>query len=64
VVGRKFARGEESFSNIFTFGPDDGKIDLRIENRESKLVFGSNTLNGTFQMGRVLITAEYGDERP
>ena len=64
VLGRKFARGEENNSAVFTFGPNEGKIDLRIENREARLQFGSNTLDGTFQMGRILITAEYGDERP
>lgn len=64
VLGSKFARGEQSASEVFTFGPNDGKIDLRIENRETRLKFGSNTLDGTFQMGRILITAEYGDERP
>lgn len=64
VVGRKFARGDESYSPVFTFGPDDGKVDMRIENRESRLIFTSNTVNGDYQMGRILVTAEYGDERP
>lgn len=64
VVGRKFARGPEEYSQVFTFGPNDGKVDMRVENRESRLVFGSNSLNGNFEMGRIMITAEYGDERP
>jgi hypothetical protein len=64
VLGRKFARGDEELSPIFTFGPDDGKVDLRIENRESRLKFESNTVGGSYQMGRVMVTAELGDERP
>ena len=64
VIGRKFARGEQELSPVFQFGPNDGKVDLRIENRESRLKFESNTLNGHFEMGRILITAEHGDERP
>jgi len=64
VLGRAFARGEEQSSPIFTFGPDDGKVDMRVENRESRLLFSSNTLNGNYEMGRILITAEYGDARP
>jgi len=64
VIGRKFARGAESLSPVFTFGPDEGKVDMRIENRESRLQFTSNTVNGNYEMGRILITAEYGDERP
>jgi hypothetical protein len=64
IIGRKFARGEEAQSPVFTFGPNDGKVDLRIENRESRIVFNSNVVNGNFEMGRILITAEFGDERP
>jgi hypothetical protein len=64
VVGRKFARGEEQTSAEFIFGPDTGKIDLRIENRESRLRFVSNVVDGNYEMGRVLVTAEFGDERP
>jgi hypothetical protein len=64
VIGRKFARGNEEESPVFTFGPNDGKVDLRIENRESRIKFESNVAGGDYQMGRVLVTAEYGDERP
>lgn len=64
VIGRKFARGDQELSPVFTFGANEGKVDLRIENRESKLKFESNVGGGDYQMGRILITAEYGDERP
>ena len=64
IIGRKFARGEQAESPLFTFSPDDGKVDLRIENRESKIKFTSNVVNGNFEMGRILVTAEFGDERP
>jgi len=64
ILGRKFARGETETSGPFYFDPDTGKIDLRVEHREVRLKFESNVLNGNFEMGRLLITAEYGDERP
>lgn len=64
ILGRKFARGAVENSGPFYFDPDTGKIDLRVEHREIRLQFESNTLNGNFEMGRLLITAEYGDERP
>jgi hypothetical protein len=64
VLGRKFARGSIENSGPFPFDPDTGKIDLRVEHREIKLKFESNVLDGNFEMGRILITAEYGDERP
>jgi hypothetical protein len=64
ILGRKFARGDTETSGPFYFDPDTGKIDLRVEHREVRLKFESNVLNGNFEMGRLLITAEYGDERP
>lgn len=64
VLGAKFARGVEESSGPFKFGPNDGKIDMRVEYREAKLQFVSNAINGNYEMGRLLITAEYGDERP
>jgi hypothetical protein len=64
ILGRKFARGDTETSGPFYFDQDTGKIDLRVEHREMRLKFESNTLDGNFEMGRLLITAEYGDERP
>ena len=64
IVGRKFARGTYENNGPYSFSPDTGKIDLRIEHREMNLQFVSNTIDGNFEMGRILITAEYGDERP
>jgi hypothetical protein len=65
ILGRKFASGAfEESSGPFYFTQDTGKIDLRVENRLMRLQFVSNEVNGNFEMGRNLITAEYGDERP
>lgn len=64
ILGSKFARGESEEFGPYVFGPNEGKIDLRVENRETRLKFESNELDGNFEMGRLLITAEYGDERP
>ena len=64
IDGRKFARGPIENSGPFYFDPDTGKIDLRVEHREITLTFTSNDINGNYEMGRLLITAEYGDERP
>jgi hypothetical protein len=64
IYGRKFARGPIENSGPFTFNENTEKIDLRIEHREVRLQFESNELSGNYEMGRLLITAEYGDERP
>jgi hypothetical protein len=64
ILGRKFAQGTTENSGPFAFDPDTGKIDLRVEHREIRLKFESNAIDGNYEMGRLLITAEYGDERP
>lgn len=64
VLGRKFANTEPEISGPFYFMPDTGKIDLRVEHRLVKLKFESNCINGDYEMGRNMITAEFGDERP
>jgi hypothetical protein len=65
VLGRKFAGGQyEEIDGPFYFTQDTGKIDLRVEHRLIRLKFESNDINGNYEMGRNLITAEFGDERP
>jgi hypothetical protein len=65
VIGRKFAGGQyEEIDGPFYFTQDTGKIDLRVEHRLIRLKFESNDIDGNYEMGRNLITAELGDERP
>jgi hypothetical protein len=65
ILGRKFAGGQnEENSGPYYFTQDTGKIDLRVEHRLVRLQFESNEIDGNYEMGRNLITAEFGDERP
>ena len=67
ILGRKFANGgptDEENSGPYYFDPSTGKIDLRVEHRLVRILFESNQIGGNFEMGRLLITAEFGDERP
>ena len=65
ILGRKFAGGvSEEDSGPYYFTQDTGKIDLRVEHRLIRLKFVSNDIDGDYEMGRNLITAEFGDERP
>jgi hypothetical protein len=64
VLGRKFASGNTETSGPFYFEPETGKIDMRVEYREIRLQFASDDIDGNYEMGRLLITSEYGDERP
>ena len=64
-LGRKFAGGQyEEDSGPYYFDQETGKIDLRVEHRLVRLKFISNVVDGNYEMGKNLITAEFGDERP
>lgn len=63
VTGREFAQGPDIYSEPFTFSQNTGKIDLREQRRQIRLRFTSNTLNGNFEMGRVILHTEPGDVR-
>jgi len=64
VLGKKFAASTETASETFTFDPTTEKIDMRVENRENRFLFESNTIDGNFEMGKIMLTVEPGDERP
>lgn len=63
VVSREFAQQDDTVSEPFTFNQDTGKIDMRKQGRQIRLKFTSNTLNGNFEMGRVILHTEPGDVR-
>jgi hypothetical protein len=64
IVGRPFAQSATESLGPITFKDTDGKIDLRAEYRLVSLVFSSNVIDGDYEAGRIMITAELGDERP
>ena len=64
VVGRPFANDGVTEKGPFVYPENTGKIDLRVEARLINLRFRSNVIDGDYEMGRLLITAELGDERP
>jgi hypothetical protein len=58
------AQSGDVTSDPYTFTPDTGKIDMREQRREIRLIFTSNVQGGDYQLGRVLLTATLGDVRP
>lgn len=64
VVGRPFAQSDPVDDGPYVFKDTAGKIDLRVENRLTNLRFRSNVIDGDYEAGRIMITAELGDERP
>lgn len=63
VVGRPYAQVEDVYSQQYPFDPNTNKIDLREQRRLGRLKFGSNVQGGNYQMGRILISANFGDVR-
>jgi hypothetical protein len=63
VTGQGYADDTIVESDPYTFSPNTLKIDMREQRREMRLRFESNTYNGTFQTGRVLLSLTTGDVR-
>ena len=63
VTGKGYADDTDITSGPFNFEPNTLKIDLKEQRREMRLRFSSNTVNGNYFMGRVLLNVETGDVR-
>lgn len=63
VLGKGYADDTDQESDPFTFDPDTLKVDMREQFRELRLRFRSNTQNGDYFMGRVLLSLDTGDVR-
>ena len=63
IVGRPYAQADDQVSDPYVFAPNTHKIDMREQRRELRLKFTSNEAGGNYQMGRVLLNADFGDVR-
>jgi hypothetical protein len=63
VTGKGYADDVDITTGPYPFDPDTLKIDMREQRRELRLRFESNTQNGNYQMGKVLISVDGGDVR-
>ncbi len=63
VTGPGFSGDVVVNSSAFPFTASTLKIDMREQRREMRLRFESNTFNGDYQMGRVLLSLSTGDVR-
>ena len=63
VTGKGYANDDDIVSDPYTFDETTLKIDMREQRRELRLKFESNTENGNYQMGKLLISVEGGDVR-
>ena len=63
VTGKGYADDNDQVSSPYNFTQGTLKIDMREQRREMRLRFESNTFNGTYQMGKLLISMTTGDVR-
>jgi hypothetical protein len=63
VTGKGYADDTDNPSNPYVFDPSTLKIDMKEQRREMRLRFTSNTQNGDYFLGKVLLSLETGDTR-
>jgi len=63
VTGKGYADDVDAPSSAYNFSSTTLKIDMREQRREMRLRFESNTFNGNYEMGNILLSADFGDER-
>lgn len=63
ITGRPFAQSEDKTTGPYVFEPDTNKIDLREQRRELRLKFVSNVAGGNYQVGKIILDADFGDVR-
>ena len=63
VTGKGYADDTDQESDPYPFDPTTLKIDMKEQRRELRLRFTSNTQNGDYFMGRVILSGETGDVR-
>jgi len=63
VTGKGYADDTDQVSQVYSFNASTLKIDMKEQRREMRLKFESNTQNGNYFMGRVVLSVETGDVR-
>ena len=63
VTGRGYADDVDVESDAFPFTSTTLKVDMREQRREMRLRFESNTYNGDYQAGKILLSLTTGDVR-
>ena len=63
VTGKPYAQGTNADSSPYTFDSTTTKIDMKEQRRELRLRFTSNQVGGNYQLGRLILDADFGDVR-
>jgi len=63
ITGRPFAQSQDVTTGPYTFDSNIGKIDMKEQRRELRLKFVSDVAGGNYQLGKVVLNADFGDVR-
>ena len=63
VTGKGYADDVDVASDPYVFSSSTLKVDMREQRREMRLRFESNTFNGNYETGKILLSVNVGDER-
>ena len=63
VTGKGYADDVDVASDPYVFSSSTLKVDMREQRREMRLRFESNTFNGNYETGQILLSVNVGDER-
>jgi len=63
ITGRPYAQTADKVSSAFVFTPTTGKIDMKEQRREMRLIFVSDIAGGDYQLGKVMLSGAIGDVR-
>jgi hypothetical protein len=63
ITGKGYANDVDVTSDPYVFSPYTLKIDMREQRRELRIRFESNVVNGSYETGYILVSAQVGDVR-
>jgi hypothetical protein len=63
ITGKSYAEDIDDPSEPYPYDPTTLKVDMKEQRREMRMRFRSNTQNGNYFMGRVLLSIDTGDVR-
>lgn len=63
ITGRPYAQSQDKVSEPFVFDANTNKIDMKEQRRELRIIFVSDQIDGNYQLGNLLLSADVGDVR-
>jgi hypothetical protein len=63
ITGRPYAQSEDKISDPYVFDANTDKIDMKEQRRELRILFVSDQIDGNYQLGNLLLSADVGDVR-